>query len=79
MKLPDSLVASPSSIDIAADGILGDGYHADAGVEAWQSTKWTPTLAVLGVASAVAQSPQAPRAHLLGLTGRIRIATLNSN
>ena len=83
MKSPGSLVASAASIDVAADGILGDRYHADAGVEAWQSTKWKPTLAVLvvlaGVAVSVAQSPQALRARLLGLTGRIRIATLNSN
>ena len=83
MKSPSSLVTSAASIDVAADGILWDRYHANAGVEAWQSTKWKPTLAVLvvlaGVAVSVAQSPQAPRAHLLGLTGRIRIATLNSN
>ena len=80
MKSPGSLVASAASIDVAADGILGDRYHADAGVEAWQSAKRTPTLTVLGGASAVAQSPGAPRALFLGFrTGRIRIATLYSN
>ena len=57
MKSPSSLVASAASIDVATDGILGNRYHADAGVEAWQCTKRIPTLAVLGVASAVAQSP----------------------
>ena len=90
MKSPSSLVTSAASIDVAADGILWDRYHADAGVEAWQCAKRTPTLAVLGGASvikvqtlgapAVAQSPQAAGALLLALrTGRIWIATLDSN
>ena len=61
MKLPHSLVTSPSSVDIAADGILGDRNHSEAGVKAWQTTKWAPTLAVLlvctGASIAVPQSP----------------------
>ena len=62
MELPHSLVPSPSSVDVAADGILGSRYHAEAGVEAWQSTKWTPTLAVLAVvvAGAAFDVPQPP-------------------
>ena len=90
MKSPGSLVASAASIDVASNWLLGNRYHADAGVEAWQCAKRIPTLAVLGGASvikvqalgapAVAQSPQAAGALLLALrTGRIRIATLNSN
>ena len=61
MKSPSSLVTSAASIDVAADGILWDRYHADAGVEAWQCAKRTPTLAVLAVvaraAVSVSQSP----------------------
>ena len=63
MKSPHSLVTSPSSVDIAADGILGHRHHAEAGVEAWQTAKWAPTLAVLVVvAGAAIAVPQSPRA-----------------
>ena len=54
MKLPLGLVASAAGIDIATNGSLGNWYHADAGVEAWQTTKWAPTLAVLVVVAGAA-------------------------
>ena len=81
VKQPSSRVPSAASIDVASNWLLGNRDHSLEGVEAWQSAKGTPTLAVLraAIAVTVAQSPQAPGALLLGLTGRIWIATLNSN
>ena len=35
VQLPHRCVASPSRVDIAADGILGHSDNAKAGVEAW--------------------------------------------
>ena len=56
MKSPGSLVASAASIDVAADWLLGNRYHADAGVEAWQTAEGTPTFAVVAVVARVAVS-----------------------
>ena len=81
VKQPSSRVPSAASIDVASNWLLGNRDHSLEGVEAWQSAKGTATFAVLlaAIAVTVAQSPQAPGALLLGLTGRIWIATLNSN
>ena len=81
MESPGSLVANAASVDVASNGVLGDRYHAEAGVEAWQTAEGTPTFAVLGDAAAVSPSlHKADGALLLGLrAGWIRIATLNSN
>ena len=35
VQLPHGGVARTASIDVAADGILGYGDNAEAGVEAW--------------------------------------------
>ena len=56
MKSPGSLVASAASIDVASNWILGNRYHADAGVEAWQTAEGTPTFAVVAVVARVAVS-----------------------
>ena len=76
MKLPLGLVTSAAGIDIATNGSLGNWYHADAGVEAWQSAKWIPTLTVRAgvVAGVVSFDPQSP--HLEHLSCDSELAGL---
>ena len=59
VKQPSSRVPSAASIDVASNWLLGNRDHSLEGVEAWQSAKGTPTLAVLraAIAVTVAQSP----------------------